>query len=66
MARIVRTIMTAHSAIMTKGTIVKSMTITSLFEGLDREDDGKVTGGDQRPCAGGQHSGELGLQDNSF
>lgn len=58
--------MTAHSAIMTKGKIVKSMTITSLSEGLDGEDHGKVTGGGQRPGAGGQHSGELGLQDNSF
>ena len=33
--------MTAHSAIMTKGKIVKSMTITSLSEGLDGEDHGK-------------------------
>lgn len=61
--------MTAHSPIMTKGKIVKSMTITSLSEGLDGEDHGKVTAGGQRPCtegAGGQHSAELGLQDNSF
>jgi hypothetical protein len=61
--------MTAHSAIMTKGNIVKSMTITSLSEGLDGEEHEKVTGCAQRPCAAGtsgQHSGELGLQDNSF
>jgi hypothetical protein len=61
--------MTAHSAIMTKRKIVKSMTITSLSEDLDGEEHEKVTGGGQQPCAegvGGQHSGELGLQDNSF
>jgi hypothetical protein len=61
--------MTAHSATITKGNIVKSMTITSLSEGLDGEEHEKVTWCAQRPGAvgaGEQHSDELGLQDNSF